>query len=79
MAQLALDDDERHALVRHLDRVGVSELVRREAAPHAGRSGCVAKLGARGGGRPAPASRRADDDAEERPDWQLDACGEPWL
>jgi ribosomal protein L12E/L44/L45/RPP1/RPP2 len=31
--ELALDNDERHALVRHLDGVGVAELVRREATP----------------------------------------------
>jgi len=30
VAELALDDDERHALVRHLDGVGVAELVGRE-------------------------------------------------
>jgi hypothetical protein len=34
MAELALDDDQRDALASHLDGVGVSELVRREAAPH---------------------------------------------
>jgi len=36
---LALDDDQRHALAGHLDGVGVSELVRREASPHAGLAG----------------------------------------
>jgi hypothetical protein len=38
---LALDDDQRNAFVRHLDGMGVSELVRREAAPDAGFSGHV--------------------------------------
>jgi hypothetical protein len=31
VAELALDDDERHALTRHLDGVGVAQLVRSEA------------------------------------------------
>jgi hypothetical protein len=33
--ELALDDDQRDALMSHLDGVSVSELVRREAAPDA--------------------------------------------
>ena len=36
MSELALDHDERDALVRHLDRVSVPELVRREPAPDTG-------------------------------------------
>jgi hypothetical protein len=32
VAQLALDDEQRHPLARHLDRVRVSQLVRREAS-----------------------------------------------
>jgi hypothetical protein len=32
MAELALDDDERDALARELDRVRVAKLVRRESA-----------------------------------------------
>jgi hypothetical protein len=51
---LALDDDQRHALARHLDGVGVPELVRREASPHAGLAGDAAQLRAGGGGRPRP-------------------------
>jgi hypothetical protein len=31
----ALDDDQRHALARHLYGVRVTKVVRREAAPHA--------------------------------------------
>jgi hypothetical protein len=50
VTQLALDDDERHALMSHLDRVGMAELVWREASPHAGSRRCAAQLGARGGG-----------------------------
>jgi hypothetical protein len=40
--ELALNDHERHAFMRELDGVGVPELVRREAAPHAGRRGRLA-------------------------------------
>ena len=32
--ELALDDDQWHAVAGHLDGVGVPELMRREAAPH---------------------------------------------
>ena len=35
MAELALDDDERHALARELDGMGVPELVGRKAPPDA--------------------------------------------
>ena len=50
MAELALDDDERHALVRHLDGVGVAEMVGREASPNARSGGGAAQLSTRGGG-----------------------------
>jgi hypothetical protein len=50
VAQLALDDDERDALVRHLDGVGVAELMRREAPANACGCGCAAELGAGGCG-----------------------------
>ena len=39
MAELALDDDQRDAFAGHLDGMGVAQLVRSEAAAHAGRSG----------------------------------------
>jgi hypothetical protein len=44
MAELMLDHDQRHAFVRHLDCVSVSQLVRREvsmslSATHPGGSG----------------------------------------
>ena len=56
VAELALDDDQRYALARHLDGVGVAQLVRREASPHAGLAGDVAQL-ARGRRRPTTAVR----------------------
>jgi hypothetical protein len=47
MPELALDDDQRHALVRHLDRVRVTELmlVRTSAQASLGRPGRYAELG----------------------------------
>jgi hypothetical protein len=36
VGELALDDVQRHAFSRELDAVGVAQLVRREASPHAG-------------------------------------------
>jgi hypothetical protein len=41
MAELALDDVDCHAFSGELDCVGVSQLVRREAAPDAGGRGQV--------------------------------------
>ena len=35
MSELALNDDQRDALARHLDGVGVAELVRRESSADA--------------------------------------------
>jgi hypothetical protein len=34
MPELALDNDQRHTLMRHLDRVCVAELMRREPPTH---------------------------------------------
>ena len=41
VSELALDDDERDAFVRHFDRVSVPELMRREPSPDAGFGGGV--------------------------------------
>ena len=46
VTELALDHDQRDAFARHLDGVGVPELVRREAAPHSCRGGGAPQLGA---------------------------------
>jgi hypothetical protein len=56
MAELALDDDQRHALAYELDGVGVPELVGREAPPDARLDGGPAHVGPRGGTRPVPAT-----------------------
>ena len=49
VAELALNDDERHAFSSHLDGMGVAQLVRREAPTEPGSFGDAAKLGADGG------------------------------
>jgi hypothetical protein len=46
VSELALDDDQWHAFARHLDSVGVAELMRREAASHSCRGGDAPQLGA---------------------------------
>jgi hypothetical protein len=79
VAQLALDDDQRDALARHLDGMGVTELVRSKPPAHAGTSGNAAKLGADGGARPRSSPRRARDHAEHRPDRHAAAKLEPRL
>jgi hypothetical protein len=50
VAQLTLDDDERHALPRELDGMGVPELVRGEAPADACFDGRLAQICSRGGG-----------------------------
>src|SRR3954452_12819051 len=77
VAQLALNDDQRHSFPGHLDRVSVRELVRREAAPDPGGGGSAPQLGAGRGGRPMAATRRSDDDAQQRTDRELAAQLEP--
>ena len=77
--ELALDHDQRHAFARHLDRVRVAQLVRREAPPHASLASDVSQLGAGGGGRPRPPARGTGDDAEHRSDRQLHPRVQPRL
>src|SRR3954464_4522387 len=45
MAELALDDKQRHPFAGHLDGMGVAELMRREASPHTGLAGHAAQPG----------------------------------
>jgi hypothetical protein len=49
MPELPLDDRQRDPFVRHLDRMSMSELVRREPPPHRSLGRESAKLTARGG------------------------------
>jgi hypothetical protein len=68
-----LDDDERDALARHLDGMGVAELVRCAASPHAGKQCDVAELFSGGGLGPGAAAGRSGEHAEQWTHWQLDA------
>jgi hypothetical protein len=79
MLELALNDDQRHALARHLDRVRVPELVRREAPPHARPP--ARRVAAPSGRRRPPMGARAwrRYDAEQRSDRRLDPRLEPGL
>ena len=79
MSELALDNDQRNAFAGHLDGVGVPELVRGEAPPHAGSGGSPAQIGSRGRVGPVPSARGSGDDAEQGSDWEFEACVEPWL
>jgi hypothetical protein len=79
VAELPLDDDQRHAFASHLDRVGVSELVRSKTPAHTRCGGCPAKVGAGRSVGPPQAACRAVDDAEERPDGKLESDLEPWM
>ena len=72
MAELALDDVQRHALTGQLERVRVTQLVRREAPPDTGAGRPAVR---RTGGTRCERRRltrsptgRAIDDAEERSD-----------
>jgi hypothetical protein len=44
VAELTLDDEQRHAFARHLRGVSVSQLVGREPASHSGSGGGVVQL-----------------------------------
>jgi hypothetical protein len=52
VTELALDDDQRHALTGQLDGVRVAQSLWRKASPHAGLAGDAAQLGTGSGGRP---------------------------
>ena len=80
MPELALDDHQRDALARHLDRVCMPELVRREPATHPGcdrGSACSWTRIPAGGARPA--ASRAAQDAEQRADRQARTKLEPGI
>jgi hypothetical protein len=57
--------------------VGVPELVWREAPTDTRWRASPALVRAGGGARPRSAARGTGDDAEERPDWQVDPQLEP--
>jgi hypothetical protein len=67
MPELALDDHQRYAFVRHLDSVGVPELVRREATPDASERRCSPQLLASSRRFPVTTCGCATDHAEQGP------------
>jgi hypothetical protein len=77
MPQLALNDVERHPLVRQLDGVGVAQLVRGKPLSDAGPRGDAPQLRAGGVGSPRPATRAPLDHAQQRTDRHPDAQLEP--
>src|SRR5919201_1400863 len=62
---------------RHLDGVGMAQLMRRKAPPHTGPARHLAQLRACRGGRPGPSAGRIVDHVEQRPDRQVDADLQP--
>jgi hypothetical protein len=70
-----LKDPER--LATRLTAAGVAELVRREAASDTRLGSESAEFDARVGARPRSPAGRAVDDAEQRPDRELEAGGQP--
>jgi hypothetical protein len=79
MPELALDHTEPNALVRHLDGVGVPQLMRCEPPPNASFGGRVVQLLARRGRLPTPARGRPVDHAQQCPNRQLAADPKPWV
>jgi hypothetical protein len=77
VSELPLDHDERDPFVRHLDRVGVSQLVWREPPSHAGGCGRVMQLFSRGGAFPMSSGGRSVDHAQQCADRKLAADLQP--
>jgi hypothetical protein len=74
MAELALDDDQRHAFMGHLDCVGVAELVRSEAPADSGGGSRSAQPGSGGRARPVASAGRAVDDRKRAGRWAARAA-----
>ncbi len=68
VTELALDHDERDAFSRHLNSMGVPELMWSEPAPDPGRGSGVVQLGSNAGGAAPSPSCGSVQDAEERSD-----------
>ncbi len=78
VAELPLNDHERHALESHFDGMRVSQLVRGEPSADTCCNGGAPQLSSSGGGRPLTTTRSAVEDTEQRANWKLDAQFEPW-
>jgi hypothetical protein len=79
VSELALDHDEGDAFVRHLDRVRVPELMRRESTPDTSSGSCVVELFACRRRLPPSSRGRSVDHAQQRADRKLPAELEPWI
>ena len=79
MPKLTLDHDQRNALVRHLDRMSMTELVRREPSSHTGSGRGMVQLLARRGGLPTASGGRSVDHAQHRADRDLATDLEPGI
>jgi len=77
MSELALDDQQRDALARHLTGVRVAQLMGREPSSHPGRSGFVMQLGTDAGRASRPSAGRTAQDAEQGTNRELAAQCEP--
>jgi hypothetical protein len=77
VSKLTLNHDQRDALVRHLDRMSMPKLMRREPASHTRRVGGMVQLLARRGGLPTAASRRSVNYTQHRADRELATGLEP--
>ena len=77
MAELALDDVDRHSFAGELDGMRVTQLMWSEPPSHAGVDGELTQFGSGGGRGPAAASRWPIDDAEQRPGRQRHAVRQP--
>ena len=79
VAELALDDVQRHALAQQLERMRVTQLVRRESPSHTCVSRPTMQHRARRRGAPRATARAAVDHAEQRADRHLFARSQPRL
>jgi hypothetical protein len=68
---------QRHALPRHLDRVDVTQLMRREAAPHSRLRSGAPQLLSHTHRRQRPPAGASVNNPEQRPDRHLDAVVKP--
>ncbi|MEA2130972.1 MAG: hypothetical protein QOJ85_3863 [Solirubrobacteraceae bacterium] len=78
VAQLSLDDVQRHALSGHLDRVRVTQPMRCEAPPHTGTCRGTSQLLASVARGQRTAARAAVDDAEQCADRKFEPQRQPW-
>jgi hypothetical protein len=76
--ELALNDEQRHAFARHLHRVGVSELMRREPASHTRPGGSVVQLRSDTRRCPRATGSRTAQHTEQSADRQRGAQLQPW-